>query len=360
MKNRRALTTPLITILLSLFVGAILIMILGKNPLVAYQNLLQGSGFLPKESYAAYKSMLTDITSFLNAMTPMVFASLAVAVALRAGLFNIGVSGQMLIAGFVSSVLIGYSDMSAMMAKPLVLICGMVVGALVGGLVGILKYKFNINEVVSTIMINYIGQYIISFFINILYINPVSRQSQAVSQEARLTLKDVEVQYMKMDIPLGIIVAIIAIIVVKIILEKTTFGYELRCVGLSPSSAKYAGIPIGKTIVSSMMFSGALAGLAGVTYYLGLFGSIQPKVLPATGFDAIAVSLLANNNPIGIFFSSFLVNVISVGSTYANSSSGLELEIAAVITGIILVFSACKEVVRAKVDQVVDKIKGKK
>ncbi len=349
MKNKQAILAPLLTILLSLVVGAIVIIILGKNPLTAYQNLLQGSGILPKDNYAAYKSILTDFTSFLNVLTPMIFAALAVAVALRAGLFNIGISGQMLIAGFVTTVLIGYSGLGAILAKPLVLIVGAIVGALVGGFVGWLKYRFNINEVVSTIMINYIGQYIVSFFINIFYINPVTRQSNAVSRESRLTLVDVEALNLKMDIPLGIIVAVIAIVVVKIILDKTTFGYSLKCVGLSPSAARYAGIPTGRTIVSAMMVSGALAGLAGVTFYMGYFGSIQPMVLPSTGFDAIAVALLANNNPVGIFFSSFLITAISKGSTYMNSTSGLELEIAAVITGLILLFSACKDYIFGKI-----------
>ena len=98
------ITIPIFAIVLSLFAGAVIILIQGKNPLIAYMNLLQGSGILPKESYAGYKNILTDFCSFLNAWTPMIFASLAVAVALRAGLFNIGVAGQMLTAGFVSFI----------------------------------------------------------------------------------------------------------------------------------------------------------------------------------------------------------------------------------------------------------------
>lgn len=100
-----------------------------------------------------------------------------------------------------------------------------------------------------------------------------------------------------------------------------------------------------------------LAGLAGVTYYLGYFGSIQPKVLASTGFDSIAVSLLANSNPIGIIFSSFLITVISKGSTYMNSASGLESEIASVITGVILLFSACGAFIRYKVKSMKEELK---
>ncbi len=353
----QSVSIPLFAIALSLLAGAVVILFLGKNPLVAYQNLLQGSGLLPKPSYAGFKSILTDFASFLNAWTPMLFASLSVAVALRAGLFNIGVSGQMLTAGFLTTLIVGYSSLAAPAAKPLVLIVGMLGGAAVGGLIGWLKHQFNINEVVSSIMLNYIAQYVISFFINTYYVNPVSRQSNAVSKAARLTLMDTPVGNLKMDIPLGIVLALLAAFLVKFLLDRTVFGYEIKCVGTSRNAARYAGIHVGRTMVASMVCSGALAGLAGVTYYLGYFGSIQPRVLAGTGFDAIAVSLLANSNPLGIIFSSFLVTIISKGSTYMNSSSGLESEISSVITGLILLFSACGAFIRYKVKEFQDEQK---
>ncbi len=345
----QSITIPLFAILISLIVGAVIITLLGKNALSAYQNLLQGSGLLPKPSYAGYKSMLTDFTSFLNAWTPMLFASLAVAVALRAGLFNIGVSGQMLTAGFFATVLVGYSEMPSVIAKPLVLIVGIIAGACVGGLIGYLKYRFNINEVVSSIMINYIAQYVFSFFINTYFVDPVSRQSVSVSTGSRLTLMDTLVGDLKMDIPLAVVLAIITAFFIKFLIDKTTLGYELKAAGASPTAAEYAGIHVGKNMVLTMVISGGLAGLAGVTYYLGYFGSIQPKVLVSTGFDAIAVSLLGNSNPIGILFSSFLITIISKGSTYMSSAAGIQAEIASVITGILLLFSACGAYMKQKI-----------
>ena len=302
-------TIPLFAILIALLVGAAVLLALGKNPLGAYYNLLQGSGLAPKDSYAGHKSMLTDFMSFLSYLTPMIFAALAVAVALRSGLFNIGVSGQMLAAGFVASITVGYSALPAPIAKPLVVLIGLVAGAAVGGIIGFLKYRFNINEVVSSIMLNYILQYVCSFFINTCFVNPVSRQSQAVSAASRLTLVDTVVGDLKMDIPLGILLALLAVALVKFLLDKTKFGYEMKAVGFSNSASRYAGIHVGKNIVLTMILSGALAGLAGVTYYLGYFGSIQPRTLCDTGFDAIAVSLLGNSNPVGIIFSSFLITL---------------------------------------------------
>ena len=336
-----AVKIPLLAILCSLVAGGVIIAVTGSNPFKAYYALLQGGGLAPKSSYASYKSMLTDFMSYVNYFTPMIFAALAVAVALRAGLFNIGVSGQMLAAGFTASIVVGYSSLNAVLAKPLVVIIGLIVGGLVGALIGFLKYRFNINEVVSSIMLNYTFQYVISFFINTFFVDPVSRQSKEISAASRLTLMDTMVGNLKMDIPLGIILALFTVVAVWFLLEKTKLGYELKAVGYSRSAAKYAGIKVGRSMVLSMTISGALAYV----------GSIQPKVLISTGFDAIAVSLLGNNNPFGIVFSTMLITLISKGSTYMKSAAGVDAEIASVITGIILLFSACNAYIKWKMER---------
>ncbi len=346
-----AVKIPILAILISLVAAGVIIAVTGSNPFKAYYALLQGSGLAPKSSYANYKSMLTDFLSYVNYFTPMIFAALAVAVALRAGLFNIGVSGQMLAAGFTATVLVGYSHLNAVAAKPLVLLIGMAVGGLAGALVGFLKYRFNINEVVSTIMLNYIFQYVVSFMINTYYVDPVSRQSKEVSPASRLTLMDTPVGNLKIDIPLGILAALLAVVLVWILFDRTKLGYELKAVGFSRSAARYAGIRVGKCMVLSMTISGVLAGLAGVTYYLGYMGSIQPKVLLNTGFDAIAVSLLGSNNPFGIIFSTMLISLIGKGSTYMRSAAGVDTEIASVITGMILLFSACSAYFRYRMER---------
>jgi general nucleoside transport system permease protein len=349
------ISIPIFSILISLIAAAIVILLIGKDPLQAFYNIFQGAGILPKPSYAGYKSMLTDFLSLLNAMTPLVFASLAVAVAFKAGLFNIGVSGQMLVSGFLATIIVGYSGLDAIIAKPLVLIIGMVAGGLMGGLVGWLKYKFNINEVVSTIMFNYIAQYVISFFIQMYYIDPVSRQSKYISEAPRLTLVNVEISNLKMDIPLGFILAIVIAILLKFVMDKTVVGYEIKAVGNNRNAAKYAGINVGRNTVLAMVISGGLAGLAGVTYYLGYFSSIQPKVLSSIGFDSIAVSLLGNSHPIGVIFSSFLISIIDQGSTYMSSQAGIRQEITSVVIGLILLFSACGEYLKHKVSRIKEK-----
>ena len=344
------LTIPLLSILFSLIAISIVVLLIGKNPLTTVTSLLQGSGWLPKATYAAHKSMFTDFTEFLDAMTPMLFASLAVIVAFKAGLFNIGVSGQMLLAGFMATIFIGYSSLPSALAWPLVILVGIVMGAIVGGFTGFLKYRFNINEVVTSIMLNYIIQYVVSFFINTRYVDAVSRQSRAINPAARLTIVNFEANDLRFRIPLCFVVAILAAFLIYLLFSKSRQGYEIKAVGLNPKAAKYAGISVGKNILLGMTLSGALAGLAGVTYYLGYYNTIQPNTLASMGFDSIAVALLGNSHPLGAIFSSTLIVTLTKGSTYMSSIVGVRQEIASLITGMILLFSACRAYIKYKVD----------
>jgi simple sugar transport system permease protein len=325
---------------LSLVTGAILLLLLGKNPFVAYTSLLQGSGILPKLRYPGRKSQLTDFFNLLNYTVPMIFASLSVAVALKCGLFNICVSGIMVLSGFMATVLVGYSDITSIVAKILVLLIGVGVGALVGALIGWLKYRFNMNEVVVAIMLNYIISYVVSFFINTQLADPVTRQSVEINQNARLTLVDVEMFGLRINITTVFVLALIVVFLIKFLLDKTRFGFELKAVGVNKNASRYCGIKVGKTLVKTMIISGALAGLAGVTYYLGSYASIQPRVVPQLGFDAIAVALLGNMNPIGCLFASGLIMIFESGTAYLSSRLGVLREIAALIISILLLFSA--------------------
>ncbi|HPD88798.1 MAG TPA: ABC transporter permease [Oscillospiraceae bacterium] len=345
-EKRQRISIPLFSILISLIVGAVVYLILEVSPWDALLSYLRGCGLWPKLKYAGSKSIFTDFMSFLDAWTPMIFAALAVAVAAKAGLFNIGVSGQMLISGFIATVLVGYSALPAYLAKPIVLVIGLIVGAAAGSIIGLLKYRFNINEVVSAIMLNYIFNYVISFFIYYKYVDPVSRQSKYVTDASRLTLQNVAIGDIKTVLPLAFPLAVLMAFAVRFFLSRTKTGFEMKTVGLNRKAAKFAGIHVGKSIVLAMTLSGALSGLAGVSYYLGYFSSIQPRVLISTGFDAIAVSLLGNSDPVGILASSFLITILSKGSTYMSSSVGVDQDIASLIIGIILLFSACGAFIR--------------
>jgi simple sugar transport system permease protein len=343
------LAIAVLALALSVLAIALLLLALGKNPLTAFQGLLQGSGILPKPRYAGGKSMLTDLFGLLDAMTPMLFAALAIAIAFKAGLFNIGVSGQMLFSGFIATVLVGYSGLGAVLAKPLVLLTGILVGGLIGALVGILKARFNIHEVVSTIMLNYILQFVVGFFIKNYFVDPISRQSRAVAESARLTLMNVPVGDVATRIPLCFLLAVGVAVLLYFLLKKTGLGFEIRAVGANRKAAQYAGVRSERVIVIAMMLSGCCAGLAGVTYYLGYFDTIEPGALASVGFDSIAVALLGNSNPIACVLSSLLITTMTYGSTYMSSIAGVSAYIANLMVGIVLLFCACGAYLRYRI-----------
>ena len=336
-----SISVSILSILLSLICASIVLLVLGKNPLAAFQSFLQGAGFLPKANYGGGSGMLSDLFTFLNLLAPMILAALSFIVGFKAGLFNIGISGQMLTSGFLATAIVGYSGLDAVIAKPLVIVIGIVAGGLLGAFIGFLKYKFNIHEVVSTIMVNYIVNYLTGFFINTYFADPLTRSMRICSSEARLTWMDVPLGGVACDIPLGIVLAVLAALIVKFIFDKTVFGFELRAVGMNARCAKYTGIKVGNRIVLSMVLAGILAGLAGVTYYCGYYNTIVPKTLPDLGYDAIAVALLGNSSPIGAIFAGALIGIFQTGSNYMSSSLGVAREIASLITGILLLFSAC-------------------
>lgn len=331
-----------LAVLLTLITAAVLLLIMGKNPFSAFYNFLQGCGLAPKAKYGGGSGMFSDLSDFLNYLAPMLLASLAFIVAFKAGLFNIGISGQMLLSGFLATVLVGYNkELSSVPARILVLIIGILAGGLLGALVGFLKYKFNIHEVVSTIMINYIISYLTGFFINNKYVDMMTRTSRVCTPNARLTLTNVMIGDVKCKMPLGLLVAIIMAFVVQFIFDRTTLGFELKAVGKNPQCARYFGVKVGRSIVLSMAFSGILAGLAGVTYYLGYTNTIIPKTLAGMGYDSISVALLGNSSPIGSIFAAIIVSIFHQGANYMSSMAGVAKEIASLITGILLLYASC-------------------
>ena len=337
-----SLWVSVIAILLTIVTAGILMLLIGKNPLIAIRSFLQGCGFLAKENYGGGSGQLTDLLDFLNYLTPLILASLAFIVAFKAGLYNIGISGQMMLAGFTATVLVGYNKaLSPFISKPLVLLIGLLVGALTGVLVGYLKYRFNIHEVVSTIMINYVISYLIGFFINTYFVDAMTRNSKVCTPEARLTLTNVMIGNMKCKIPLGLIIAILVALLVSFLFRKSVLGFEIKAVGLNRRCSEYSGIRVSRTILISMGLSGAIAGLAGVAYYLGYTNTIIPKSLPAMGYDSISVALLGSGSPIGSIFAGAVVAVFQQGANYMSSSVGVAKEIASLITGIMLLFAAC-------------------
>ncbi len=353
-------TVSVLAVILMLLTSSLILLMMGKNPAVAFRSFLQGCGFWPKANYGGGSGMLSDLFDYLNILSPMMLAALSFIVAFKTGLFNIGISGQMLLSGFLATIMVGYlKDLSPWIAKPLVILIGAAAGGLAGALIGFLKYRFNIHEVVSTIMVNYIISYTTGFFINTRYVDMLTRSSRVCSPASRLTWTKVPVGGISCNIPLGIVIALLAVFVVKFIFDKTVFGFELKAVGTSRKCARYIGVNVQKSIILSMAFSGIFAGLAGVTYYLGYTNTIVPKTLPGMGYDSIAVALLGNSSPVGSIFASIVVTIFQSGANYMSSSIGVAKEIASLITGILLLYAACgeymKELGRRRIEKAVDR-----
>jgi simple sugar transport system permease protein len=342
-----ALAVPILSIIGSIIITSVILLSMGANPVAAFGAFLQGSGFLPKRAYAGGQGMITDFVSFLGIMAPMLLAALSVNIAFKADLLNIGITGQMLLSGFIATVFVGYSRFSPWIAKPMVILIGLAVGGGLGLLVGFLKYRYRIHEVISCIMLDYIIKYVTGFFLNTYYTDPVSRISRGVSAASRLTFTNIPLGKLNMSLPLGIVLAFGAVFLLRYFINRTLLGFEIKAVGGNVFCARYAGISVGRGTLSAMTIAGACAGLAGVAYYLGYLDAIAPKMSPSIGFDAIVAALLGNGNPIGAIFASMLITIFQKGSIYMNSSTRIPREIASVIVGILLLFVSCGQFVRS-------------
>jgi simple sugar transport system permease protein len=207
-------------------------------------------------------------------------------------------------------------------------------------------------------MFNYITSYVTGFFINTRYTDIITRSSRAAGAASRLTVTGVRVWDMKLALPLGIIIAVAAVFAVRFLLGRTTAGFEMKAVGLNRDAARYAGMPVGRIRVAAMAISGLLAGLAGVTYYMGYYSSIVPKTLAPLGYDAIATAILGNLSPVASIFSSAIVTIFQKGSVYMSSTVGAPKEIASVITALLLFFSACGVYIRSAARRALARMDG--
>ncbi|MCM3123247.1 ABC transporter permease [Mesobacillus sp. AQ2] len=320
----------IISILLGLVAGGILMLFIGSNPIEGYSYLLQG----------ALKN-LERIGNTLATATPLVFTGLSVAFAFRTGLFNIGASGQMLVGGLLASAVGLTYDFSRPVLLAVMILVGMLGGALWAFVPGLLKAKFNVHEVVSTIMMNWIAYWTIYYVIPGYFKGEfLETESKKLAESATLRTPWLTDMFQGSYINLGLFLAVIAVIIIAFIIDKTTLGYELKAVGFNRFAAEYAGMKVNRNIILSMLISGALAGLGGVALYTGNASSIQIGILPAQGYDGIAVALLGANNPIGVFFAAVLFGILYSGTGFMNAMTEIPPELANTIIAIIIYFAA--------------------
>ncbi|AGF55417.1 simple sugar transport system permease protein [Clostridium saccharoperbutylacetonicum] len=346
MSKKEALNS-ILAVVLGLIAGAILMFIIGDNPAEGYMYL--------------YKGALINFKRFgdtLATATPLILTGLSVGFAFKTGLFNIGTPGQMLFGGFCATV-IGLTY-GAVLPRVILLLVMIVAGAIAGALwafvPGILKAKFNVNEVVSAIMMNWICYWIVYYAIPAYFKGSTETESKSIVEAASLKTKWLTDLFSGSYINLGIFIAVIAVIVIAFILNKTVLGYELKAVGFNKSAAEYAGMSVNRNIVVSMMIAGALSGLAGVAQYVGNASNMQIGVMPSQGFDGIAVSLLGANNPVGILISALFFGVLYSGKGFMNANTNIPPEIADTIIATIIYFAA----ISAAVPMIVNAIKHRK
>ncbi len=317
-------------VLLGLLAGAILMAAIGSNPFTGFWYLFRG-GLMNIER----------IGNTLATATNLMLVGLSVAFAFRTGLFNIGASGQMLAGGLCATLVAHHIFLPRPLYLAVLILSALLGGAVWGIIPGFLKAKFNVHEVVATIMMNWIAYWSVYYFVPAYLKGPsleTESASIAIGQTLRspLLTKIFKGSYMN----LGFFVAIASVIIIKFILDKTTLGFELKAVGSNRDCAEYAGIKVNKNVILSMMIAGGLAGLAGLTFYTGYSRNMQIGVLPSQGFDGIAVALLGASNPLGVFFSSLFFGVLQSGKGFMNAMTSVPPEIADTIIAVIIYFTA--------------------
>ena len=325
------LVISLSAVLLGLIAGAMLILCIGENPFTAFSYLFRG-GLMNIER----------IGNTLATATTLLLVGLSVSFAFKTGLFNLGGAGQMLIGGLLGSI---FALSATSMPRPLffilLILIGIAGGAIWGVVPGLLKALFNVHEVVSTIMMNWIAYWLVFYIVpGYLKAEYLETESKSIAIAQSLRTPWLTNLFSSEYVNYGIFLGILAMVFLKIILDKTTLGFELKAVGYNRNCAEYAGIKVNRNIVISMMIAGALSGLAGLTYYTGYSLNMQIGIMPSQGFDGIAVSLLGAGTPVGVALSSVFFGVLHVGKGFMSANTIVPPEIADTIIAVIIYFTA--------------------
>ncbi len=325
----RATSVPLAAVVISLIIGALILLASGASPLAAYRALLVG----------AFGSV-NAVGRTLEKATPLVFGGLTVAFAFKAGLFNIGGQSQLLVGALVAAVVGFKLDLPFIVHLPLALLAGALAGALFGAIPGALKAYTGAHEVITTIMLNFVAINITDYLTNSVFKDPVGivARTPRILETARIPKIG--------GLPTSFIIACLAAAAAWWILQRTTTGYEIRTVGLNPNAARYAGMRVKWTVVLTMAISGLLAGMGGAIETLGVVGRYQPGFNVGLGFDGITIALLGKTHPFGVIPAALLVGILEAGSSQMQFDAGVAAEITDVLQALMLFFVAADVIVR--------------
>lgn len=321
---RRALGY-VVVLLLAFFAASLAMLASHLNPLGAFGALMSGAWGSEQ-----------GISETLAQTTTLLFLGLGVAVALQAGLFNIGAEGQLIVGGLCAAVAGARFDLPWPLEIPVCLLAGAVGGAAWAGIAGWLRARFGASEIITTIMLNYVAAAGASYLVT----GPL-RGSPTIPQTAEISASAILPPIVpNTRLTAAFVLALIAAIAVAWWLARTVAGFELRTVGRSERAARYAGIDVGKTLIRAMLVSGALAGVGGATEVMALVHRFNAELSPGFGFTAIAVALLAGANPLGTILTSLLFGTLQNGALAMQALAGAPKDIVAVVQGLVILFVA--------------------
>lgn len=351
---KKPITSTLIAVLFGFLVAAVVLVLAGYNPWQAFGALFNGIFSKPKY-----------ISNVIIKATPIILTGLSVAFAFQTGLFNIGAEGQY-IAGTVFAVLVGAKlNLPAVLQVPVVVLAGVLGGALFGGIVGYLKARFGIHEVITSIMLNWIGLYLCNFIVNTASYHQQNSTSTVPVNESSFTMllpkwkasaagmaalkphKWLYEMMLRTDVNFGILFAVIMTALIWILLYRSKKGYELRAVGFNRDAAEFAGINVSRNITQAMLIAGALSGLAGA---LTITGTSPHRLATLAafennGFNGLSVALIAGSSPVGCVFAGLLFGGLLYGGQSVQQDVGAPTEIINIMIGTIVFFVALTRVV---------------
>jgi ABC-type uncharacterized transport system permease subunit len=323
----RALAGPLFAVLVSFAVGGLLVLALGRDPLEVYGALLTGAF-----------SGWPNFSVTLQMMTPLLFTGLAVALAFRSGMWNIGVEGQMLMGALFAGT-VGYAaPLPDVLMIPACVVAALIGGAAWAAIPAVLRVFVGVNELVICLMLNPIALLLTGYIsARVLKAPGPTNKLPDVVDAARWTNYTLYSQ-----LNTGIFIGLGCCILVAIFNVATTRGFEWKLIGLNARFANYGGIRIRSNVIAVMLMSGAIAGLAGAEQVLGVYGAFYDNFSPGYGFDGIAVAMLANSNPIGVILSSFLFGALNSGSSVLQMQLGISKYLVQVLQFLVVLILAAR------------------
>lgn len=332
---------PIVAVVLALLLSALIMLATSVAP----ENIAKSFVALAYGSVGSLAAVSETLTSTI----PLVLSGLGIGLAFRAGLFNIGAEGQIVIGGLAAVIAsFAITGLPFYVHMPLVLTIGMLAGALYAGLAGFLRAATGAHEVISTIMLNLIAFRMLDYVLRQPFIQKEGRSdpiSKAVLETAELPRLLAFIDP-NLRVHAGLVIMLISVALIYWLLFRSKMGFAFRVSGENPDAAKYAGIRAGLTIVLAMALAGGLAGLAGATQVTGVLGRASPGFSAGIGFDAIAVALLGRSHPVGILLAGLLFGALEAGGRQMQVDAGVSIDLIGIVQALIIVFVAAPLLVK--------------